>query len=204
MGWYVFLDFKITLHIKDRNILDKIKNSLGVGVISKHGEHLINYSVKSIKDIQLIINHFDNFPLKTKKLNDYKYFKLAFEIIKNKEHLKKEGLDKLLILKSFMNKGLSPELKLNFPNIKFTRYAHARYAHVIIESDSNKIINSFWFSGFTSGEGSFQINIKKSQTLRHDYQISLRFSIGQHSRDEELLRSLINYLDCGIVQKKNK
>jgi hypothetical protein len=109
-GWYVFLDFKITLHLRDRDILDQIKNYFGVGVISKHGEQLNNYGIRSIKDIQLIINHFDEYPLKTKKLNDYKLFKLAFDIIKNKEHLTKEGIDKLLAIKSFMNKGLSPLL----------------------------------------------------------------------------------------------
>lgn len=68
--------------------------------------------------MQLIINHFDNFSLKTKKLIDYKLFKLAFEIIINKEHLTKEGIKKLLSIKSFMIKGLSPELKLAFPDVK--------------------------------------------------------------------------------------
>ena len=115
--WYVFLDFKITLHKKDRYLLDQIKNYFGVGEISKHGEQSINYGIRSIKDLQLIINHFYKFTLKTKKLNDYKLFKLAFNIIKNKEHLTKEGFNKLLSMKSSKNKGLSPELKLAFPNI---------------------------------------------------------------------------------------
>lgn len=30
----------------------------------------------------------------------------------------------------------------------------------------------------------------------------LRFSIGQQSRDKQLLESFIDYLDCGSVQKK--
>ena len=30
----------------------------------------------------------------------------------------------------------------------------------------------------------------------------LRFSIGQQARDEQLLRSFIDYLNCGKVQKK--
>lgn len=30
----------------------------------------------------------------------------------------------------------------------------------------------------------------------------MRFSIGQHRRDEQLMRSLIDYLDCGRVYKK--
>jgi hypothetical protein len=79
--------------------------------------------------LQLIINHFDKFSLKTKKLNDYKLFKLAFDIIINKEHLTREGINKLLSIKSFMNKGLSPKLKLAFPDISPLK----------IESEFNKI-----------------------------------------------------------------
>jgi hypothetical protein len=39
-----------------------------------------------------------------------KIFQLAFNILKNKEHLKKEGFNKLLSIKSSMNQGLSLEL----------------------------------------------------------------------------------------------
>ena len=57
IGWYVFLDFKITLHKKDKDLLDQIKKYFGIGEISKHGEQTINYGIRSIKDLQLIINH---------------------------------------------------------------------------------------------------------------------------------------------------
>jgi hypothetical protein len=63
-------------------------------------------------------------------------------------------------------------------------------------------------SGFASGEGSFQVDIKNSKTNKHKYQVLLRFSIGQQARDELLLNSFINYFSeraCGKVQnKKNK
>jgi len=74
ISWYTFLEFKITLHVKDKKWLENIQNYFDVGVISKHGENLCNYSIKSIKDIQKVINHFDNFPLKTQKWKDYKKF----------------------------------------------------------------------------------------------------------------------------------
>jgi len=98
IGWYVFLDFKFTLHKKDKDLLNKIKNYFGVGEISKHGYNLINYGIRSIKYLQLIINHFEKFSLKTKNLNDYKLFKLAFNLIINKEHLTKEGIIKLFLI----------------------------------------------------------------------------------------------------------
>jgi hypothetical protein len=37
-----------------------------------------------------------------------------------------------------------------------------------------------------AGEGSFQVDIRKSKTSKSGYQVLLRFSIGQHRRDEQL------------------
>ena len=56
---------------------------------------------------------------------------------------------------------------------------------------------------FSALQGSFQVDNRISKTTKHGHQILLRFSIGQHSRDEQLLRNLIYYLDCGKVYKKN-
>jgi hypothetical protein len=38
-------------------------------------------------------------------------------VLKNKEHLTKEGLERFVEIKASMNKGLSNDLKLAFPNI---------------------------------------------------------------------------------------
>ena len=91
------------MHKKDRDLLDQIKNYFGVGVISKHGEKLNNYGVKSIKDIQLIINHFDKYSLVGDKLINYEDFKRVSDLMARKSHLTKEGLDEILAIKSNMN-----------------------------------------------------------------------------------------------------
>jgi hypothetical protein len=36
----------------------------------------------------------------------------------SKEHLSSEGLQQIINLKAIMNKGISDELKINFPNFK--------------------------------------------------------------------------------------
>jgi hypothetical protein len=86
------LVFSISLHKKDKNLLVQIQNFFGLGVISKHGSDSIKYSVKSLNELQQIIDHFDKFPLLAKKLNNYKLFKLAYNLIINKEHLSMEGI----------------------------------------------------------------------------------------------------------------
>jgi hypothetical protein len=45
------------------------------------------------------------------------------------------------------------------------------------------------------------VDIKKNNSII-GYQVLLRFSIGQHSRDKQLLNSFIYYLDCGNIYKK--
>lgn len=50
-------------------------------------------------------------------------------------------------------------------------------------------------------EGCFLIVIQYSKTLT-GYAVNLVFILTQHSRDEQLLKSLINYLDCGRLDKR--
>jgi hypothetical protein len=116
-GWSINLVFQISLHEKDINLLEQIKFYFGVGGISKHGSASLKYSVRSHKDMQIIIDHFDKFPLITNKLKDYKLFKLAYILFLKKEQLSIEGIKKLVSIKSEMNLGLSLELKASFPDI---------------------------------------------------------------------------------------
>ena len=118
-GWYVFLNFNITLHKKDINLLNQIKNFFGVGIVSNHRDQSKQYNVKSVKDIKIIIDPFDKFPLMTKKLDDYRLFKKAYNLILNKEHLTHEGIEKLIVIKNSINRGLSPEILNTFSNLKF-------------------------------------------------------------------------------------
>ena len=41
------------------------------------------------------------------------------------------------------------------------------------------------------------ISIAKSSSYKAGYQVLLKFQITQHCRDAALLRSLVEYLDCG-------
>jgi hypothetical protein len=89
-----------------------------VGSIStKHGPQTIKYYVQSIKDLAIIIDHFDKYPLITQKRADYEIFKQVFYLISRKEHLTMEGLNKIVAIKASINKGLSSELKAAFPLI---------------------------------------------------------------------------------------
>jgi len=201
-NWFASLVFQISLHEKDRDLLEQIKIYFGVGGISSHDSAALKYSVRSHKDMQIIIDHFDKFPLMTKKLNDFKLFKLAYNLFIKKEHLSIEGIEKLVKIKSSINLGLSPQLKTTFANIKpNTEVAEvsSNFANICIK----KIPDPKWVAGFTSGEGCFMVDIVKSKTTKIEYSVSLRFMISQHSRDEQLMLNLIHFFNCGKLNKNN-
>lgn len=173
--------------------MEKIQSYLGVGKLHKHGKDSVQYRVESINDLQVIIDHFDKYPLVSAKIVDYILFKKAFYIIKLKEHLTKEGLLKLIGIKSYLNLGLNTNLKEAFPNWKENEVIIPKYTFLGIP-DPNLII------GFSSGDGSFNIKISSSTTTKIGSRVQLRFSIGLNIREKELIKSLITYFKLG----KNK
>ena len=186
--WRVKAIFAIGLHTKDLALLEEIKSFWGVGNIHKHGEHSLQYRVESIKDLQVIIDHFDKYSLVTCKSIDYEVFKKAYDIIKKQEHLTKEGLLKIVRLKSFLNLGITNKLKEEFPNWNDVEVGRPEYKF-------NGIPSPQWMAGFSSGDSSFNIKISKSETSKLSTRVQLRFYIGLHLREKEFIQSLATYFN---------
>lgn len=53
-------------------------------------------------------------------------------------------------------------------------------------------------------EGCFFVGIQKSKTQKIGFDVQLKFILTQHSRDTELMKSIIKYLDCGNYRVRNK
>ncbi len=109
--------FSIVLHKKDEWLLREIQRFFGNVGSFKVKENIVQFRVFSIEELCVIIDHFDNFPLVTKKHIDFLLFKEAVTLIKNKEHLTLEGFNKIISLRASMNLGLPESLK-DFSNIK--------------------------------------------------------------------------------------
>ncbi len=185
-NWRVSASFLIKLHIKDIEILEKIKHTLGVGTIRKSGIDMVVFAVESIKDLQVIVNHFDKYPLLTAKSIDFSIFKQCFEIIKDKNHLTSEGLSSLVALKSSLNWGLSDGLKEAFPNIVTVNRPDYVFKGI---SDPN------WLAGFASGDGSFQIMTATGNSGANTVSnVRLRFTINLNIREKSLIEGLVLFL----------
>lgn len=63
------------------------------------------------------------------------------------------------------------------------------------------IPNPQWVAGFTSGEGCFLIKTSKSPASKLGLSITLIFQLTQNNRDEELMKSILTYLECGALVK---
>jgi hypothetical protein len=75
MGYRIQAIFKITLHKKDLDLLFQIQDYFSalrptlpgldkkVGTITVHGDTTLQYTVKSLKDLEIINEHFDKYPL---------------------------------------------------------------------------------------------------------------------------------------------
>lgn len=190
-GFLVKLLFDIGLDKRDRELLEIIQSYFGVGKIYERGKSVIDYRVQSVEELEVIINHFDSYPLITDKWADYQLFKMAFYILKSKEHLTTEGINKLLSIKASMNKGLSEVQK-------------AAFSTSVIPVERPKLIDQVisdphWIVGFVDGEGCFFVYIQKSKVLIGEA-VRLKFQITQHVRDLSLIRSLENTFGCGRVE----
>ena len=183
--WRVRPVFAITLHLKDLPLLKQIQNNLGVGKISKSSGKSVIYAVDSIKEIPIILKHFDTYPLITQKCVDYSIFKQCFEIIKQGEHLTEKGLLEIISLKSCLNLGgrSHPDyLKFAFPNLTVKERPNYSF---------KGIPHPFWISGFTSGDGSFHIVV---DNYNKKPRVFPRFGIHLHKRDFEVLKGIDTYL----------
>lgn len=196
-GWSIQLFFQIALHRKDAELLERVQNYFGVGKIHKHDPQSIILRISSIKDLQVLFNHFDKYPLVTQKLADYNLFKLAYNIMINKEHLTQEGLLKLVAIKGSLNLGLAPELQSAFPLV-------TNADKPLVKGSAQKLPDPNWLAGFATGEGCFYVVAQKRANFKMGYSFKLKFSIAQHYRDEALLKSLIDYFDCGILYKNRE
>jgi hypothetical protein len=113
LGWQVLPEFRIVQHEKDESVLYEIKNYFGFGDVKvnrtdHHGTRK-EFRVRGLENLNKITKFFEENKLKTSKKNDFKIFSQVIILMNNKEHLTKQGLDKIAKLISQMNR--KPKIK---------------------------------------------------------------------------------------------
>lgn len=99
----VRLNFQIDQKIDYLLIL--IKDFIGGNIGYRKNKNTYYYGSTSFGSAKKVINYFDNYPLLSYKYLNYLKWRKAYIIIQNKEHLTTSGLEKLIKLKTSMNRN---------------------------------------------------------------------------------------------------
>ena len=110
-GMRIQMHFHIKMQEKDKQLLEKIKNTIGCGAVYFQKERRVNhtqcyrYTVSSQSDIlNIIIPFFKKHPLQSCSKNySFQIFCKIAKLVKSDAHLSKKGINKIRVLKSKMN-----------------------------------------------------------------------------------------------------
>lgn len=142
----------------------------------------------------IIIPHFQQYFLLTKKRIDFELFSRIVDIIKGGDHLNIQGLQKIVNIKASLNLDLSDKLKGYFPDT-------LPVVRPVVNITS--IPDPWWLAGFAEGESCFFIRVYKSAKSKQGFAVQLSFILTQHSRDKELLNIIAEFLGCGRVEDRS-
>jgi len=110
VGYQVQLEFIITQHGRDIEVLHAIKDFFGCGLVRKNkgkNDVIWVYRVRDIKSLgEKIIPFFDTIGLLTTKKYNFNSFKQIYLKVITGEHLTLKGLNEIRKIKENMNRGL--------------------------------------------------------------------------------------------------
>ena len=105
IGFQVKLVFQITQHKRNEKLMISLIELLQCGKIFKNRE-TFDFKVYKLSDIlNKIIPFFKKYPILGVKALDFADFCKAAELMKNKAHLTKDGLEQIRKIKAGMNRG---------------------------------------------------------------------------------------------------
>jgi hypothetical protein len=163
-----YFEFEIHLHADDKKVLDFFCETLGLGKVYVRSNSC-SWIIGNEKELRVLLDKLDRYPMNGIKLLDYKDFKEAFFLYFDRiGSLNEDLISKILNLKEGMNNGRT---EFNMP-------------------DNHQIkITDYWLLGLIEGEGTFSIAREK---LRPIFQ--LLFTAAQRPLLEEIKNYLINNL----------
>ena len=105
LGQRVILVFSIVQHVRDVNLMKRLKEFLNCGNLYKKRE-TFQLMVTKLEDIvTIIIPFFKKYPIRGVKGLEFADFCKVAELMNNKKHLTEEGLEQIRQIKAGMNTG---------------------------------------------------------------------------------------------------
>ena len=101
--WQVLPEFRVVQHKRDIAVLHKIRDTLGVGQVTRNHGDRFEVRVRGLKNLRKLINFFKDHELQTTKKQNFETFSKIVSLMENNEHLTIEGLNKIALLACSMN-----------------------------------------------------------------------------------------------------
>jgi hypothetical protein len=185
-GYSVTFSVEFKQHSNSINVLYLLKeffNDKGHISFSNKEKTIARYKISNLNDIvNLILPHFENYPLVTSKYLNFLDFKKAILFIKSGEHLSSDGIIKLREIISKMNTNRSFSDKWTF----------------CFNQASNIFIKPEWIQSFSDGEGNFNFHIREKGNS-----FVCAFNIYQNVHDYHILKLILNYFEAGKIYPSN-
>jgi hypothetical protein len=107
LGWQVLPEFRVTQHERDAELLHRIRRFFTFGSVRpNHGDRL-DYRVRGLENLTNVVRFFERNPLQTTKRADFEIFAEIIGLMTDDRHLTKPGLDRIALLASEMNEGVT-------------------------------------------------------------------------------------------------
>jgi hypothetical protein len=111
LGWQVLPEFRVVQHQRDEAVLHRIKSFFGFGGIKVNNGDRKEFRVRGLENLNNLINFFKDYPLQTSKRRSFEIFSDIIALMNQKQHLTKEGLEKIALLASKMNRKVVRHLE---------------------------------------------------------------------------------------------
>ncbi len=109
LGWQVLPEFRVVQHQRDESVLYRIKNYFGFGEVTVNHEDRKEYRVRGLNNLNNIVDFFQQYRLCTSKRKNLELFVRILDLMNQRQHLTKEGLDVIALLASQMNRRIKRE-----------------------------------------------------------------------------------------------
>lgn len=194
-SWEIRATFEILVDSKYTEILERIKLFFGVGKIYIIGNKSY-YRVTKISDLtNIIIPHFNSFPLLTKKILSFTLWSKAVEQIKIGIHKTPNGFIEILRIYATIGRGPSvlvlKKIKSNFPNLLPVDLPEYLIKDIKLES--------WWISGYLTIYCHFQLNVLvEGWKLEMYYKLRHTFAFSRDISELNILNLIAEHLEAKI------
>lgn len=105
LGWELRPSFSVSQNEDRRQVLDIIQQYFGCGYIRRdYADKTVKFEIRDHGELMSkIIPHFDEFPLLSKKQDDFELFKRIVQLIDSGKHLTKDGFIEIVHIAYTMN-----------------------------------------------------------------------------------------------------